>query len=425
MMFEPSELRHRRSQRRIAGSLCLITACLFLPAIAEASGDDAGQPPIGVTTTTPRSGKRSQPLRIPGTMLPGESAELFAKTSGYVSEVNVDIGDRVRAGDALLIIDVPEMVNEMAYASAVLESKRAAVLRAQANASAAAAEVERHRAVLKLEQVTFHRMETLRAGNAIPEQELDESRLKLDIASANLRIAETHVAAKEADVVVAQAQIAIADATAAKLKTLMSFATVRAPFDGIITMRMADPGTFVRSAVDGATKPSLTIVRDETLRLAIDVAEADLQFVSTQTKATIQPAANADITLNATITRMAGALNPATRTMRCEIEVRNSDGALAPGMFARVTLALESDGTALYVPSRAVRAAGSMKSVVVVQDGRAQLRNVQIGYDDGITAQVIDGELLADDEIIVSAARRVEPGERVFKAAAAPTEGKQ
>lgn len=382
--------------------------------------------PVQVIVTKPQRRSLTRDLRMPATLMAYQSAALFAKTSGYIESIAVDIGDRVQQGDTLLVISVPEMLDEMQHAEAMVQARRTAVSarkakvdQAESLIETARAEVQRHQAELQLRQITMQRKQALRDGNAIPQQELDNARGKLAVAEAQLLFAKATVGSaiadkrsSQADVEVAEAQVAVARADLGRLRTLMDYATIRAPFDGIITERHVDPGAFVRSAADGMTTPMLYLSMVQRIRLVLEIPESDASFVQIGTAVQIVVSAIGGDPMDATVTRTAGALKTETRTMRAEVDLENSDGRLAPGMYAQVTVHLQTTANALMIPSKAIRVLGRKTSVLVAGNNVARSIPVTIGYDDGIWAEIQKG-LDGDELVIISAGGSVAPGSPV------------
>ena len=389
---------------------------------SAASGQTA-TPPIRVETIRASRQALTRTLRMPATLVPYESADLYAKTSGYVETVNVDIGSRVKRGDPLLTIDVPEMMDDLNQAQAVLSAKQAKVraleskvTQAEAMIVTARAEVGRYVAEEALARLTHERQEALRRENAISAQVFDEVQSRVAVAEAQLTIAKAKISgataqkqADEADVAAAQADVAVERAGIARIETLMKYATIRAPFEGVITSRNVDPGAFVRSAAEGMTTPLLSIAKVDRLRLVLEIPESDTTSVTVGTALEIVVKAVGAAPMQATIARTAGALKATTRTMRVEADLDNADGRLAPGMYAIVVVTLQTQAAALMIPARAIRQRGRESAVLVIRDGVARSVPIQIGYDDGIDVEVVKG-LQGDEQIIVAAPSIVAPG---------------
>lgn len=376
------------------------------------SVESSVEKPLPVEVVTPTRRPLTRSLHMPATLMAGERVDLYAKTSGYVAKVKVDIGDRVSKGDALLAIDVPEMTDELRQAEAVLTARRAMSDQAASLIEIAEAEVKQAEAEQRLSRLEHDRRATLRQGNAIPQRELDEAESKLAIAGAKLETARARVASAKANAQVSAAEVAVAQASVARLNTLMAYATVRAPFAGVITQRLVDPGAFVRSAADGATTALLSLSRIDFIRLALEIPEVDAPFVRAGSAVEIDVKALDREPISATVTRTAKALKTGTRTMRAEVNLENEDAVLMPGMYAQVVVRLEIRQNALMIPSRAVRVRGKDISVLVAKDSVAESIPVEIGYDDGIWAEILEG-LAGDEQIIVSAGSAVAPGSAV------------
>ena len=405
---------------------------------SEGPGAESASAPV-VVVVKPLLRKAGRELVLTASLIPYEEADLYAKTSGYVAEVAVQIGDRVRAGDVLAQISVPEMADELAQATAQLAAKRAGAeaLRLKAELAAlaveaAAAGADRADVSAQLYATTLTRKETLHQEKAIPDQEIDEARHRAALAQADARIARIEVdrakaqqAALEADVRVAESEVAVADAALARLKTLMSYATIRAPFDGLITARNVDPGAFVRSAAAGPAAPLLHIARTDRLRAVLEVPESDAAFAGAgATVALDLPALRRS--LSAPLSRAAGALEPRTRTMRVEADLDNEHGELPAGTYARATLSAGEAREAIVIPSRALRARGAQAYVLVVAGDVAVERPVKVGYDDGAWARIAEG-LQGDEQVITAATSAVGPGTTirpVARDAAGPSGGR-
>ncbi len=397
-------------------SALAVTAVVSM-APAEADGQSSGEGSKGgaktkaelVEVTQPERRTLTRALTMPATLLADEQVNMLAKTSGYVAEVMVDIGSRVKKGEVLAIIDVPEMRDELRQAQAIQAAKEAKVTQAEAQRETAKAEVQRFAAEYALRKITHDRKVELHKQKVIPEQELDESKNEIAVAEAFQTIARAKVSSSEADVAVAEAEVLMAAATVARIETLMKYATIRAPFDGVITERFIDPGDFVRSATEGAVEPLLWIAKTDRIRLSLEIPEMDSSYVKVGTPVDVVVKAVGEHSFSGIITRTAVGLRASTRTMRAEVDLDNADGRFAPGMYAQVTIKLEIKESALMIPSKAIRVRGREMYVLVSREKIARTVPVGLGYDDGIWAEVLSG-LEDDDWIIIAATGAVTPG---------------
>lgn len=363
---------------------------------------------------------------LPASTRADELVDLYAKTSGFVGTIDVDIGSRVNKGDVLVQIDVPEMLDKLRQAKSLVQAKEAKVRALQAQAAQAAqevktasADVQEYVAKYKLGQFNLKRKQELRESDAIPEQMLEEAQTahtvaEAQVAKARIRVAaaEAQQLAVEADTEVAKAETSVVRGNVARLETLMEYAKIRAPFDGIVTMRNVDHGAFVRSAAEGAAQSLLQIAKIDRVRIVMEIAEGDAAYVRPGTEVTVTIAALGGQPISAAITRTAGAVNPLTRTMRAEADLNNADNLLTTGVYAIVVVTLESKKEAMMIPSKAIRAKGEDKIVLVVSDGVAQSRPISLGYNDGIWAEVLSG-LDGNEAVILGTSGAVTAGTAV------------
>jgi RND family efflux transporter MFP subunit len=257
-----------------------------------------------------------------------------------------------------------------------LSERRAQLVKAEADAA--------------LQRTLFERARALRERKAVTQTDLDEAQAKHAIARAALQLAA--------------AQVKSAEANLARLQALAEYTRIKAPFDGIVTERFVDPGALVPAATGSANvTPIVTVARIDRVRTFVDVPEREVPFVSAANTATLAPSAFPDQQFAGHVTRFAGALNPATRTMRTEVDFANPNGRLYPGMYGTLALALEVHPEALTLPSAAVTTQKDGKSFVyVVADGVAHQTPVRVGVDDGVRAEIVSG-LHGSEECVVTA----------------------
>lgn len=340
-------------------------------------------------------------VELPGSIEALEQVTLYAKTSGYLKWIKVDIGDRVRKGQVLAEIDVPEMAPEYQGAEAEVE-------RSKANLANARAEAERAKAELELKRITYDRLKSVREQepDVLPQQQVDEAKAQFDVARAMVNVAESKIK-------VAQGDAAKAEASRARLATLMEYAKIQAPFDGVVTVRSADPGALIQHAASQTNvSPVVTVARVDTLRLFVDVTETEVPFVKIGIPVTLTVDAVPGKVYRGRCTRFATSLDPKTRTMRTEIDIPNRDGSLRPGMFGRVKLDLDRRENALTVPAGALVTENGKAYVWIVAGGKAKRIEVRTGMDDGIRVEITGG-LTGNEEIIMGDKTRLKEGASV------------
>lgn len=363
---------------------------------AERTGSEHdGRAPVAerrVEVIAPERAPLARTITLPATVEAFERARLYAKVAGYVDRIHVDIGDRVARSQVLAELEIPEMVPESAEARAQL----------------AEAEAEHARAVAEddLQRVTFERSRSLRQRSSITEQELDQ-------AKASHRRAEASVA-------LARARIESLRARVARLDAMMEYATIRAPFDGTVTERFVDPGALVQAATsNNDVSPVVTVQRLDKTRVVVAVPEREVAAIERGRPATLVVNGLPAQRFNGEVSRSAGALDPATRTMRVEVDVPNPQGALKAGMYGSLTLDLDERAEALTVPATAIVTEKDRRFVFVVRDRTAHKLPVTTGADDAIRVEVTGG-LDAGDAVVVSGAGSLADGTVVHAEPLAP-----
>jgi RND family efflux transporter MFP subunit len=333
-----------------------------------------------------------------------EDTDLFAKVSGYLSDVRVDIGDHVKAGQVLAVIDVPEMKQELAEAKAQLESKKSSL-------EAARRQLDHHKADVALQVGLAKDREQLGQGRQfISDRTLDQVRANADIAKADLGVAEANrdLAANQAD---------LAAATVEKIRTLLTYTQIVAPFDGVVARRQVNRGDLVQAATSTRTAPLFKVQRIDTIRVFCDVPENEVSHVRVGDGASVKVFGLNGEPLIGTITRFAYRLDPETRNMRTEIDLPNTDERLYPGMYAQVSLELGRRNDVLAVPVTAIGSDAQGTFVFAVQDNRIERKAVKVGIRDNGRAEIIEG--LSENAAVVVAARSAPGAGTVVKSVGA------
>lgn len=323
-----------RRCRQTALALIFVASCAVPPVPTSVSFAEArpalpaGQP-SGVPPRTEADGERGQfaPVTVPATIQAFFVTELYAKDAGYVSQVNNDIGDHVKQGQILAVIYDPEL--QAQYDKAV-----AAVQQTEAEVEVTKRQLAAMQADLALQQVTLKRQSELFAGKASTAQTLDEARAKQGVSSAN-------VESGKARIKLAEANLEAAKAEAERLRALLEYDKIVAPYDCVVTRRLVNPGDLVQAATSTRTAPLFTCQEIDVVRVFADVPEASAAAIRPGLPAEVKLYGESALTVRGTITRLATALDPATRTMRVEIDLPNPEEKLLPGMYAQVTLGPE------------------------------------------------------------------------------------
>jgi RND family efflux transporter MFP subunit len=339
--------------------------------------------PSRVEVVRPRRVMVARRLQTNATLEAFEEADLFAKVSGYLSDVRVDIGDHVKAGQVLAVIDVPEMEQELAEAKAQLESK-------QSSLELARRQLDHYKANITLQNALLRRREELGAeGHFVSDRTLDEVRAGAEIAKADLSVAEANLA-------LAANQVDVAAATVERIKALLAYKQIVAPFDGVVARRLVNRGDLVQVATTATrTTPTagslFTVQRIDTIRVFCDVPENDVPHVHIGDQAIVKPSGFDGEPFSGKVTRFSVRLDPETRNMRTEIDLSNIDERLYPGMYAEVSLEMDRRQDALTVPAAAVGSDGDGNFVYTITDNRITRIAVKTGLADNGRIEVTEG----------------------------------
>ena len=363
----------------------------------------------------------------PGRVMAFEETPLFAKLSGYVQEVLVDIGDRVQSGQTLIRLSIPELHDarqqKLALVVAAEAEEQQAVARiqaAEANIVTAAARVRHAQAGIGRASAEYQRWKSehdrlreLVAQGAVTERLADEALSQLqaaeatrseadaavESAEAELAEAQAKSAMSQADLAAAQARRQVAEAELKQAQTLLNYAEIVAPFDGIITHRGADTGHFVNPAGAGTGKPLLVVASVDTVRVVIEVPEMEAAWIDAGDLATIRVQSLKNLQWTAPVSRIGWSLGTANRSLRAECDLENSDGTLRPGMFATVSIQLAERDQVLTLPVTSIIQQDSEAYCYVVESGVVQSRGLSLGLRSGSTVEVLSG--LNDDQWVV------------------------
>jgi RND family efflux transporter MFP subunit len=349
---------------------------------AEADEREKSLPRVGVIRVS--RGSNNNDLKLPGTMQPVTEAPILARADGYLKRRLVDIGDRVKAGQELAEIDAPELDQQMRQAEAGIEQAQAAVEQAEAN-------LEQGKANRNLAQITADRWKSLEGRGIVARQDSDQYQAQYAAQNANVQALEKAVSAQ-------RSSLAAAKANLARVQEVQSYRVVKAPFDGVVTVRNVDVGALVST---GNTL-LYRIAQTEKLRTYVNVPQASANAVRVGQSAALTVSNFPGKVFHGTVTRMANALDPASRTMLVEVDVPNTDGALFPGTYTEVDLSSSAPNPPLVLPAGAVIFRNDGAQAAIVQpDGTVHLQKISIGRDYGDRVEVLQG--LEDGATIIAA----------------------
>ncbi len=326
------------------------------PAGPTPSGVDST--PVDVQVLKPTRRDLVYTVKLPANVSPLYQTTLYAKVSGYLKWIGPDKGDAVKKNQVVAVIDAPEV--EEQYQQAVSD--------------------------YKIKKLTYERL--AKVWNESPD-----------------------VIAKQ-DVDVAEASYQGAKHLMEQRVVMRDYTKVRAPYDGIVTARFADPGALIQIATSSATSaiPLFTIMDLNTVRIYANVPQDDSPWiVPGKTAATVKVTELPGRSFTGTVTRSTLALDPSTRSLLVEVDLPNPDHALRPGTFAEVSLGLREIPQALVVPPQAVISTPKGKSLFIVEEGKAKSVTVQTGITDGRWMEITSG-LRGDEEVVAVGKRRLLEG---------------
>jgi RND family efflux transporter MFP subunit len=315
----------------------------------------SGDQPVDVQVTKPLRKDLAYVITLPANIAPLYQTTLYAKVSGYLKWIGPDKGDQVKKGQIVAVIDAPE-VEEQYQQSA---------------------------ADYKIKKITFDRLKSVW---------------------------------KESPDVIAKQDVDVAEAAYEGAKTLMQqravlrdYTKVRAPYDGTITARFADPGALIQIATSSATSaiPLFTIMDLSTVRIYANVPQDDSPWVVPgQTKVAVRVHELQERSFSGTITRSTLALDPSTRSLLVEVDLPNPDHTLRPGTFAEMAVALREIPNALVLPPQAINSTTKGTTVFIVDQGKAKAVPLHTGITDGQWIEITDG-LRGDEEVVVVGKRQL------------------
>ena len=370
---------------------------------AESRAEIQALPVVNVETVKRSSGQSN--LVLPGTVQAVTEAPVLARATGYIRKRNVDIGDRVKAGEVLAEIEAPELKQQIRQANATIDQANQTVQQAEAG-------VIQGRANSNLAKVTRDRYKVLLEQKVIAQQDFDTRQAQFEAAEANVQALEKAIGA-------AKSNAAAAEANLARLNELLGYQMVRAPFSGVITQRNIDSGALVN---EGSTL-LFRIAQTDRLRTYLNVPQADADSVKTGQKATLTISDLNGRKVSGVVARTANALDPATRTLLVEVQVDNAAGALMPGMYTQVDLSVPRHNPPLLIPADTLVVRSDGPQVAVISpDEVVHFARVDLGRDMGDRIEAVAG-VKEGDRLVVNPGDAVREGAKV-KAVAAPDKKK-
>jgi RND family efflux transporter MFP subunit len=395
------KLKHITVSGVVIVSICLVILFRAPAKKAKANqGEETSLRPVAVSLV--KRGPLVNTLTLSGAFRPYQEVDVHAKVAGYIRNIYVDVGDHVKAGQVLAILEVPELNAQVMGAKADMRRSQDAIRRAQSEIERAKSEHSAyHSAYTRLKQASEAR------PGLIAEQELDDSFAKDKESQAQVNSARSSLAES-------QSQLASADANLDRLSALEGYSHITAPFSGVVTKRYADTGALIQAgtASDTQSMPVVQLAEWSRLRLVVPVPESAVPQLHLGSAVRVHVSAlNRDF--DGRVARFADALNDETRTMHTEIDVKNTNGTLVEGMYAEARLILAENRAALTVPIQAIERNGSGATVLIVNSqGQIEEREVELGAEGSDRVEVLSG-LAENDRVVIGNRSEFRAGDRV------------
>ncbi len=377
----------------------------------------------------------------PGTVRAFERATLYAKVSGYLQDLKVDRGDKVKKDQILAQIYVPELDIAVLQAESSLQHARALAAQAEARVKAAlagvlVADAKMKQAVSVLEEAVatreyrkeaLDRITQLARRNAAEQRLVDEYQLQymasqasehsaqsgIQTAEAQIAQAKADVGLAEADLATAKTEITVSEANLQRAKVMVSYTKIESPFDGVVTFRGdgVHKGAFIRSAADGISEPLLAVATTDRMRTIVQVPDPDVPFCNVGDPATVKIGALEGRVFKGKVSRTGESEDLKDRTMRVEIDLPNDQGLLRDGMYGRAVIELEPPSKNLTIPSTCLIEQNGQGdgAVFVVRDGKVTRVQIRVAKDSGLRVEVLSG-LTEDDQVVAQITPSISEG---------------
>jgi len=374
----------------------------------QTEADDPGHPVSTTgeaTAAVVRAERRNlgNTLTLSGEFKPFQDVDVHAKVAGYIRVINVDVGDHVKEGQTLAVLEIPELAAQLAGADAAVRHSQEEIRRAKSDVERAlSAHAAAHSAYARLKQAADSR------AGLVAQQEVDDSQAK-DLG------AEAQVASAQAELSAAQQQVEVAQANQKQFNALSNYARIIAPFSGVITKRFADTGALIQAGTSSSTQamPVVRLAQTSKLRLVLPIPESVASQIHLGDPVKVRVGAlNRDI--EGEVSRFADSLDRQTRTMETEIDFDNRDGGLIPGMYAETQISLREKKDALTVPLEAVTRNGDDATVLAVNSqNEIEERHIKLGLEDSAIVEVLSG-LSDHDRVIIGNRAQFRNGQKII-----------
>lgn len=387
-----------RRKRITPGLMSFLASTLLLVSCSSQAAKDSPAAPTVAAAKVHRA-DLTRAVAVTAEFRPYQEIDVHAKVAGYVKRIYVDVGDRVKEGQLLAVLEIPELQSEVETAEASVSKSQEEIRRAQAELERTqSAQLVAHLAYTRLAEVSKTR------PGLVAQQEIDD-------ALGRDRVAQAQVATAQAALSAAGQQLHVAQDDRDRVRTLFAYSQIRAPFNGVVTKRYADTGSMIQTGISSQTQsmPLVTLAQENLLRLVIPVPESAVSKLRLGSPVEVM-VSSLGKKFQGKVSRFADQVDTATRTMHTEVDVPNPKGELVPGMYATASLVLNNERNALAVPVQALtRGEDSLSVLVINQQNKLEERSVQIGIEASDQLEILSG--LNEGELVVVGNRsQLQPG---------------
>ena len=406
-------MRMKRKHLLISAAALLVSVAALFPLIGRRARASQEEPTSEQTAAVVLAQHKpiTNTLTLSGEFRPFQEVDVHAKVAGYIRHIYVDVGDRVKAGQILAVLEVPELSAQLLGADATVHHAGDTIHRAQGD-------LARAQSLHEATHLDYNRLKEASAAKPglIAQQELDD-------AQAKDKEGEAQIDASEAALAEAHSQLDEALAQQKQLNAMSDYTKIIAPFAGVVTHRYVDTGALVQAGTNSNTQalPVVSVAETDLFRLILPVPESAVPSVRLGTMVNVHVTSlNRDF--EGKVSRYADDLNLDTRTMHTEVDVPNKDGNIVAGMYAEVAIALARKTDALVVPVQSVSRNGTQASVLVVNSqNRIEERQVRLGLEGSDTVEVISG-LAPNDRVVIGSRSQFRTGDAVVPKLIAETQ---
>jgi RND family efflux transporter MFP subunit len=349
-----------------------------------------------VNVASARLASPKSTLDLPGDIQALIESPIFARTDGYLSKRNSEIGDLVKAGQVMAEIETPELDQQLQQTRATLSNSQSTLKELEANIALAEANVN-------MAQTTFQRWKVLQAKGAIARQDFDEK-------DADFQVKQATLAAAKARLVSARDTVAANEANVRRLEQTKSFAHVTAPFDGIVTYRVMDVGTLVNAGNGGANHEIFRVADIDTMRIFVNVPQTWVGAIHDGQTAEVRVQELPGKIFSAVVAHSTHEVDTTSRSMLVILRTPNPAHQLLPGMYAQVRFATSRVVTTLLIPGDAlVNGKQGTRVATAGPDGKVHFKDVKVGNDFGNEIEILDG-LSPETQVIMNPTDAVREG---------------